>query len=50
MKYYIIINGSKLKPTNGKPYQFDTYQDALTVVCMCYGEYKLGKSINIIKE
>jgi hypothetical protein len=50
MKYYIIINGSKLKPTYGKPYQFNTYQDALTVVRMCYGEDSIGKSINIIKE
>lgn len=50
MKYYILVNGKKLRPTNGEPYKFNKYMSALKVVRMCYGEDRLNKTIKIVKE
>ena len=49
MSYQILINGSPLKPSNEDPYVFKSYEDAVNVVCMCYGLEKLNKSVKIIK-
>lgn len=50
MKYFITINGKKMKSTNGNINFWNTYIEAYNVAVMCYGEDRIGKSINIIKE
>jgi len=47
--YQIKIRGQILKPTQGSPYEFKTYQEALDMVDMCYGRESLGKDVEIVE-
>jgi hypothetical protein len=47
MKYQILVKGRPMHPTNGEPYEFDTYQKALDTVNICYGRESLGKDVEI---
>jgi len=38
-----------MKPTQGAPYEFSTYQEALDMVSMCYGLESLKKDVEIIE-
>jgi len=51
MKTYwqIIVRGRVLKPTQGVPYEFSTYQEVLDMVNMCYGLESLKKDVEIIE-
>lgn len=45
--YQILVRGHAMRPTQGAPYQFKTYQEALDMVDICYGRELLGKDIEI---
>lgn len=47
--YQILIRGQALKPTQGVPYEFSTYQEALDMVSMYYGLESLKKDVEIIE-
>ena len=47
--YQILIRGKPMRPTQGVPYEFKTYQEALDMVDMCYGRRLLGKDIEIVE-
>jgi hypothetical protein len=47
--FQILVRGQALEPTNCAPYEFKTLQEALDMVCMCYGLESLGKDIEIIE-
>jgi hypothetical protein len=49
-KYKILVNGSALRTSRGEVYIYDTYEEAHKIVCMCYGEDRIGKTIKIIEE
>jgi len=48
--YQILVRGQLLKPTQGAPYEFGTYQEAFDMVDLCYGHESLGKDIEIIED
>lgn len=48
--FKVLVNGSAMHPTHGKPYEFDTYQSAWDAVHMCYGCWELGKKVQIVEE
>ena len=47
--WQILVRGRMLKPTQGVPYEFKTYQEALDMVSMCYGLESLKKDVEIIE-
>jgi len=47
--YQILVRGRPMKPTQGAPYEFSTYQEALDMVSMCYGLESLKKDVEIIE-
>ena len=47
--YQILVRGQLLKPTQGSPYEFKTYQEALDLVNKCYDRKLLCKDIEIIE-
>ena len=47
--YQILVNERPMKPTQGVPYEFKTYQEALDMVSMCYGLESLKKDVEIIE-
>jgi len=47
--WQILVRGRVLKPTQGVPYEFKTYQEALDMVSMCYGLESLKKDVEIIE-
>ena len=46
--YQILIKGELMRPTDSKPYEFETYQKALDMVDICYGRESLKKDVQII--
>jgi len=49
MMYQILVRGKLMRPTRGAPYEFETYQEALDIVKLCYGLELLNKDIEIIE-
>jgi hypothetical protein len=42
---------SKVRPTHGRPYEYNTYNEAFSMLEMCYGATEiLGKTVRITKE
>ena len=52
MKTYfiILVRGQPMRPTGQPPYEFETPQEALDMIDMCYGRESLGKDIEIIEK
>ena len=47
--WHIIVRGRVLKPTQGVPYEFKTYEEAEHIVGLYYGLESLKKDVEIIE-
>lgn len=47
--YQILVRGQALRPTQGVPYEFKTYQEAEHIVGLYYGLESLKKDVEIIE-
>ena len=47
--FQILVRGQAMKPTQGKPYEFKTYQEAIDMVSICYGLESLKKDVEIVE-
>ncbi len=48
--YQILVRGQAMRPTKGAPYEFETYQEALDMIELCYGLESLNKDVEIIEK
>ena len=47
--YQILVRGRPMKPTQGPPFEFETWQEAFDMVNMYYGLESLKKDVEIIE-
>jgi len=45
--YQILVRGRPMKPTQGVPYEFNTYEEAKDMVAAHYGLESLKKDVEI---